>query len=46
MSFYYPSKNDDYKIPLTTGKLPPLLVRSHGGLTSVTTSTFNLRKQY
>ncbi|CAF3058928.1 unnamed protein product [Rotaria sp. Silwood2] len=25
MGFYYPSKNDDYKIPPTTSKLPPLL---------------------
>ncbi|CAF3125266.1 unnamed protein product [Rotaria socialis] len=43
MGFYYPSKNDDYKIRPTTSKLPPLLVCSHGGLTSVTTSTFTLR---
>jgi dipeptidyl aminopeptidase/acylaminoacyl peptidase len=43
---YYPPKNDDYKIPLNTTELPPLLVRTHGGPTSATTSAFNLRVQY
>ncbi|CAF0731439.1 unnamed protein product [Rotaria sordida] len=44
--FYYPPKNDDYQIPTKTNELPPLLVRSHGGPTSATTSSFNLRIQY
>jgi dipeptidyl aminopeptidase/acylaminoacyl peptidase len=43
---YYPPKNDDYKIPSNTTELPPLLVRTHGGPTSATTSAFNLRIQY
>ncbi|CAF4597700.1 unnamed protein product [Rotaria sp. Silwood1] len=42
--FYYSPKNDDYQIP--TNELPPLLVRTHGGPTSATTSSFNLRVQY
>ncbi|CAF0881430.1 unnamed protein product [Adineta steineri] len=43
---YYPPKNDDYEISSTTTELPPLLVRTHGGPTSATTSAFNLRIQY
>jgi dipeptidyl aminopeptidase/acylaminoacyl peptidase len=43
---YYPPKNDDYPISLNTTELPPLLVRTHGGPTSATTSAFNLRIQY
>jgi len=43
---YYPPKNDDYEIPKTSDELPPLLVRTHGGPTSATTSAFNLRIQY
>jgi len=43
---YYPPKNDDYQIPSNTTELPPLLVRTHGGPTSATTSAFNLRIQY
>lgn len=43
---YYPPKNDDYEIPSSTTELPPLLVRTHGGPTSATTSAFNLRIQY
>lgn len=43
---YYPPKNDDYPIPTNTTELPPLLVRTHGGPTSATTSAFNLRIQY
>lgn len=43
---YYPPKNDDYPIPSSSTELPPLLVRTHGGPTSATTSAFNLRIQY
>jgi dipeptidyl aminopeptidase/acylaminoacyl peptidase len=43
---YYPPKNDDYPILNNTNELPPLLVRSHGGPTSATTSAYNLRIQY
>jgi dipeptidyl aminopeptidase/acylaminoacyl peptidase len=43
---YYPPKNDDYPISTNTTELPPLLVRTHGGPTSATTSAFNLRIQY
>lgn len=43
---YYPPKNDDYPIPNNSTELPPLLVRTHGGPTSATTSAFNLRIQY
>jgi len=43
-AFYYPPKNDDYKIGKT--ELPPLLVKSHGGPTACCTSSFNLKTQY
>lgn len=43
---YYPPKNDDYQNPNPSDELPPLLVRTHGGPTSATTSAFNLRIQY
>ncbi|UJR33801.1 hypothetical protein I4U23_021226 [Adineta vaga] len=43
---YYPPKNDDYPISSNSNELPPLLVRTHGGPTSATTSAFNLRIQY
>lgn len=43
---YYPPKNDDYPVSSSTDELPPLLVRTHGGPTSATTSAFNLRIQY
>ena len=43
---YYPPKNDDYPVSSSTNELPPLLVRTHGGPTSATTSAFNLRIQY
>ena len=42
--FYYPPTNKDYTGP--EAENPPLLVKSHGGPTSATTSTFNLRIQY
>jgi dipeptidyl aminopeptidase/acylaminoacyl peptidase len=41
---YYPPKNKDYIGP--KDEKPPLLVKSHGGPTGATTSTFNLRIQY
>jgi len=43
---YYPPKNGDYPISSDSTELPPLLVRTHGGPTSATTSAFNLRIQY
>jgi dipeptidyl aminopeptidase/acylaminoacyl peptidase len=41
---YYPPKNKDYTGP--KGEKPPLLVKSHGGPTGATTSTFKLSIQY
>jgi dipeptidyl aminopeptidase/acylaminoacyl peptidase len=41
---FYPPKNQDYQAP--EGELPPLLVKSHGGPTSATSSSLNLRIQY
>jgi len=43
-AFYYPPENQDFR-PLTD-ELPPLLLKSHGGPTSATTSTLDLRIQY
>ena len=42
--FFYPPQNQDYQAP--TGEKPPLLVKSHGGPTAATSSTFNLKIQY
>jgi dipeptidyl aminopeptidase/acylaminoacyl peptidase len=42
--FYYPPKNPHYEGPADA--LPPLLVISHGGPTSATTSTLDLAIQY
>jgi dipeptidyl aminopeptidase/acylaminoacyl peptidase len=41
---YYPPENKGYIGP--KDEKPPLLVKSHGGPTGATTSTFNLRIQY
>jgi dipeptidyl aminopeptidase/acylaminoacyl peptidase len=42
--FFYPPHNQDYAAP--SGERPPLLVMSHGGPTSATTTTFSLSIQY
>jgi dipeptidyl aminopeptidase/acylaminoacyl peptidase len=42
--FWYPPKNRDYKGPL--GELPPVVVLSHGGPTSMTTNSFSLNIQW
>ncbi len=42
--FYYPPCNRDYRAP--TGEKPPLLVLSHGGPTSATRSSLDLKIQY
>lgn len=42
--FFYPPQNKDYAASLETK--PPLLVKSHGGPTAATSSTFNLKIQY
>ncbi len=42
--FWYPPKNRDYKGP--SGELPPLVVLSHGGPTSMTTNSFSLNIQW
>ena len=43
-AWYYPPKNKDFVAP--SGELPPLLVKSHGGPTAMTTASYNLRIQY
>jgi dipeptidyl aminopeptidase/acylaminoacyl peptidase len=42
--FFYPPQNRDYCAP--EGELPPLLVESHGGPTSMATTGFSLGIQY
>lgn len=42
--FFYPPKNHDFRGP--PGQRPPLIVMSHGGPTSSTSSMLNLGKQY
>jgi dipeptidyl aminopeptidase/acylaminoacyl peptidase len=42
--FFYPPRNRDYCAP--EGELPPLLVESHGGPTSMATTGFSLGIQY
>lgn len=43
-AFWYPPKNRDYQGP--AGELPPLIVLSHGGPTSMTTNSFSLSVQW
>jgi len=43
-AFWYPPRNRDYKGP--PGELPPLVVLSHGGPTSMTTNSFSLSVQW
>ncbi|HLO48979.1 MAG TPA: S9 family peptidase [Kamptonema sp.] len=43
-AFYYHPKNRDYTAPAE--EKPPLVVKSHGGPTAATSSTFNLKIQY
>jgi dipeptidyl aminopeptidase/acylaminoacyl peptidase len=43
-AYFYPPANRDYVAP--AGELPPLLVRSHGGPTSSTSTTLNYEIQY
>jgi dipeptidyl aminopeptidase/acylaminoacyl peptidase len=43
-AWYYPPHNQDYIAP--AAELPPLLVKSHGGPTSATSTSFSLRVQY
>lgn len=42
--FFYPPQNQDYTAPASES--PPLLVKSHGGPTAATSTTFNLKIQY
>ncbi|HEX2580208.1 MAG TPA: S9 family peptidase [Rhabdochlamydiaceae bacterium] len=43
-AFYYPPKNKDFKAP--DGTVPPLVVMTHGGPTSSTNPTFDLKIQF
>jgi len=43
-AFYYPPVNADFTAP--AGKLPPLIVMSHGGPTGAAASGLNLMKQF
>ncbi len=43
-AFFYPPRNRDFVAP--SDELPPLLVMSHGGPTSATTSMLNLEIQF
>ncbi|MCI0736210.1 MAG: prolyl oligopeptidase family serine peptidase [Beijerinckiaceae bacterium] len=43
-AFWYPPKNRDYESP--PGTLPPLIVLSHGGPTSMATNSFSLSVQW
>ena len=44
--YYYAPTNGDYSSAGAEGELPPLLVKSHGGPTSATSSAFNLAIQF
>jgi dipeptidyl aminopeptidase/acylaminoacyl peptidase len=43
-AIFYPPQNKDYTAP--EGEKPPLIVKSHGGPTAATSSTFSLKIQY
>jgi dipeptidyl aminopeptidase/acylaminoacyl peptidase len=43
-AFYYPPRLEGYEAP--AGELPPLIVVSHGGPTTATSATFDLKLQY
>lgn len=43
-AFYYPPHNEDFQAPAS--ELPPLIVRSHGGPTGATSTSFSLSIQY
>jgi dipeptidyl aminopeptidase/acylaminoacyl peptidase len=43
-AFYYPPRNGDFAAP--AGELPPLIVTSHGGPTSMATSSLRLATQF
>lgn len=43
-AFYYPPHNEDFQAP--PGELPPLIVRSHGGPTGASSTSFSLSIQY
>ena len=43
-AFFYPPRNPDFAA--LADELPPLLVMSHGGPTSATTSAFNIETQF
>ncbi len=43
-AFWYPPRNPAFQAP--AGELPPLIVLSHGGPTSMTTNHFNLNVQW
>jgi dipeptidyl aminopeptidase/acylaminoacyl peptidase len=43
-AFWYPPRNRDYTGP--SGELPPLVILSHGGPTSMTTNSFSLSVQW
>ena len=42
--FFYPPQNKDFTAP--EAERPPLVVKSHGGPTAVTSTAFNLKIQY
>jgi dipeptidyl aminopeptidase/acylaminoacyl peptidase len=42
--FFYPPQNKDYQV--LEGEKPPLVVKSHGGPTSATSSSLSLKIQY